>query len=84
MLSNVLEAPSSTSKRACTNASGLGFRGIQPKRQKVFPAITAVPNTLQNDALVHNLARNTPAMPMVASAATHKLSGFFMPGSFLA
>jgi hypothetical protein len=38
--------------------------------------------TLQNDASVHNLPRNTPAMPMVASAAKHKLSGFFLPGHF--
>ncbi|MDG6399673.1 hypothetical protein QCD79_06675, partial [Pseudomonas quasicaspiana] len=48
------------------------------------PLVTAVPNILQNRASVHNLSRNTPAMPMVASAAKHKLSGFFMPGSFSA
>jgi hypothetical protein len=48
------------------------------------PHIITVPNPLQNTAVVHNLSRNTPAMPMVASAATHKLSGFFMPGSFSA
>lgn len=48
------------------------------------PLIITVPNPLQNAALVHTLSRNTPAMPMVASAATHKLSGFFMPGSFSA
>lgn len=48
------------------------------------PLIITVPNPLQNTAAVHTLSRNTPAMPMVASAATHKLSGFFMPGSFSA
>lgn len=48
------------------------------------PLIITVPNPLQNAAVVHTLQRNTPAMPMVASAATHKLSGFFMSGSFSA
>ena len=56
----------------------------QQNANEADPLITAVPNFLQNDALVNNLSRNTPAMPMVASAATHKLSGFFMPGSFSA
>lgn len=49
-----------------------------------IPLIITAPNPLQNAAVVHTLTRNTPAMPMVASAATHKLSGFFMPGSFSA
>lgn len=63
------------------------YMGNQPHPQTTKhanPLIITVPNPLQNDAVMHNLSRNTPAMPMVASAATHKLSGFFMPGSFSA
>lgn len=57
--------------------------GLQTVKD-AYPLITAVPNILQTDAVLHNLSCNTPAMPMVASAATHKLSGFFMLGSFSA
>ena len=58
---------------------------LRPQTAKhTDPLIITVPNPLQNTAMVHNLSRNTPAMPMVASAATHKLSGFFMSGSFSA
>lgn len=57
--------------------------GLQTAKHASSLIIT-VPNPLQNTAVMHTLSCNTPAMPMVASAATHKLSGFFMPGSFSA
>ena len=59
-----------------------GLQASQTSYKTRRPLIAAVPNTLQNDTAMPNLPRNTPAMPMVASAAKHKLSGFFMPGSF--
>ncbi|ELQ8316648.1 MULTISPECIES: hypothetical protein [Pseudomonadaceae] len=65
------------------SAAGFAAPRSRPSVQRQISRKT-VPNILQNDAVVHNLSRNTPAMPMVASAATHKLSGFFMPGSFSA
>jgi len=61
----------------------INLPGLQTAKH-TNPLIITVPNPLQNAAVVHTLSRNTPAMPMVASAATHKLSGFFMPGSFSA
>jgi hypothetical protein len=39
---------------------------------------------LQKAGRLPNLCGNTPAMPLVASAAKHKLCGFFMPGTFWA
>lgn len=59
-------------------------QGCKCSGKTAFALITAMPNILQISAAVPNLSRNTPAMPMVASAAKHKLSGFFMPGSFSA
>ena len=59
-----------------------GLQASQTSYKTRRPLITAVPNILQNGTAMPNLPRNTPAMPMVASAAKHKLSGFFMPGSF--
>lgn len=61
-----------------------GLQASNPPYKAQRPLITAMPNILQNDTAMPNLPRNTPAMPMVASAAKHKLSGFFMPGSFSA
>jgi hypothetical protein len=68
---------------AVQRAAGFAVLPFRPSEQCQIPCKT-MPNLLQNDALVHNLSRNTPAMPMVASAATHKLSGFFMPDCFSA
>ncbi|WP_223415954.1 MULTISPECIES: hypothetical protein [unclassified Pseudomonas] len=48
------------------------------------PPIYLSAKNLQSEAVEPSLARNTPAMPMVASAAKHKLSGFFLPGVFRA
>ncbi|WP_216598425.1 hypothetical protein, partial [Pseudomonas savastanoi] len=65
----------------CPNTKFLTVSASHKSRR---PFITAVPNILQNGTAMPNILRNTPAMPMVASAAKHKLSGFFMPGSFSA
>ena len=37
---------------------------------------------LQKNGQLTSLCGNTPAMPLVASVAKHKLCGFFMPGIF--
>ena len=50
---------------------------------RVFSFTFMQSNILQRHVIVPNIISNTPAMPMVASAAMHKLSGFFMRGTFL-
>jgi hypothetical protein len=49
-----------------------------------YPLIDLSAKNLQSEAVLPSLRRNTPAMPIVASAAKHKLSGFFLPGVFRA
>jgi hypothetical protein len=49
-------------------------------QKQVFPPIDVTVKNLQISDVVPSLARNTPAMPRVASAAKHKLRGFFLPG----
>lgn len=44
-----------------------------------YPPIDRPAKNLQSVAVMPSLARNTPAMPMVALAAKHKLRGFFCP-----
>jgi hypothetical protein len=53
-------------------------------QNQVHPPIEPSAKNLQTNAVEPSLARNTPAMPMVASAAKHKLRGFFLPGAFRA
>lgn len=54
----------------------------KPTYKTAYSLIIAVPNILQNEAAVHSLSRNIPAMPTVASATMHKLSGFFYGRQF--
>jgi len=44
-----------------------------------FPRVGQALKTLPSCPVLPILSRNTPAMPMAASAAMHKLSGFFLP-----
>ncbi len=54
----------------------------KPTYKTAYSLIIAVPNILQNEAAVHSLSRNIPAMPTAASATMHKLSGFFYDRQF--
>ena len=49
---------------------------------QTFSLITPYIKSLQKTGPLPNLCGNTPAMPLVASVAKHKLCGFFMPGAF--
>lgn len=69
-----------TAASALKRSPRLYPQATQSNCKTAFPLMTAAPNILQNHAALHSLSRNTPAMPMAASAATHKLSGFFMTG----
>jgi hypothetical protein len=51
---------------------------------QTIPFIAGHAKVLQKVGRLPNLRRNTPAMPLVASVAKHKLCGFFMTGTFWA
>jgi hypothetical protein len=49
---------------------------------QTIPLIGRPIKALQKGTQLPNLCGNTPAMPLAASVAKHKLCGFFMPGVF--
>ncbi|SDT46393.1 hypothetical protein SAMN04490182_4779 [Pseudomonas cedrina] len=51
---------------------------------QTFSLTAPCKKALQKPGPLPNLCGNTPAMPLAASVAKHKLCGFFMPGAFRA